>query len=272
MIKLFSSHHKIIWNQDWVLFQRYNFYDLATLIKRCNSEDLGRRASLPIAYIQPTHSLVLTFMYTLKDKWAYFSWNWISASPHLFGHLSVSWFMNLTYLHQALTGIFIQYLILTVQTLQTSKGDGLLCHLTQGNFHHPFQKNLLFHKSFIHPLIHSLMGNMVKIKLTIHSLTSTGLLSNYRCSASFSMMFRYGLCSYRAPLQWSISHQSHLLYVDLRRRTSSRPFHLFIHSFKNLCVNINDSVLVLHRIAVCTCIICSSRELAPWHFVCACSA
>ena len=37
MIKLLSWHHKIIWNQDWVLFQRYIFYNLATLIKRCTS-------------------------------------------------------------------------------------------------------------------------------------------------------------------------------------------------------------------------------------------
>lgn len=33
MIKLLSWHHKIIWNQDWGLFQRLPFYNLATLMK-----------------------------------------------------------------------------------------------------------------------------------------------------------------------------------------------------------------------------------------------
>lgn len=171
-------------------------------------------------------------MYILKDKWANFSWNWIWASPYLFGHLSVSCFINIAYLHEVLTCIFIKYILLTVQTVDKWEWESALPPDT-GRFFTTLSRKIfcsisfLFTCSFIDWQHGQNWNNNTLINLVCIYWAITV------CSASFSVICRYGLSSYRVPLH-EISFIEVTLFMYIKGR---KMCHSFIHPvIQEICV------------------------------------
>lgn len=115
------------------------------------------------------------FYIQLKDKWTNFLWNWISAAHHLFGHLSVSWFINTTYLQRALTHVFIHHLDSMVPV---DKQKSQLAVLTGRFVISLSRKTFPISPSFTHSGIWKL-PRCFKNSYLVNELSSNSLLNSY---------------------------------------------------------------------------------------------